>query len=313
MRITGSPSGPAFVNGETTGFSGREEEFYLMAIVIRQARAEDRSDILEISARIWEGHDYVPQVLEEWLEEGGLWAAELDGKVVGLANTSSLSPGELWFEGLRVHPKYRGRGIAKQLARVQLKDALNKRPRSIRMSTAEFNHQSIHIATALGFQEVARFTYMGGPIGGGPEKPEVDYSVDLDRAAEFILNSEYLQESRGLFPCGWVFREFSKPLLEGLTQQGALFCSEPRERIRGALLLLPGLRDEERLDIAFLDGGEQALPKLIRFARGYGSERGRVEFRAVVPGERLVRVLEEEGLSVHPDFRYILVFQYPLR
>lgn len=284
-----------------------------MGITVRKAREEDRSDILEISSHIWQGRDYVPQVLDQWLAEGGLWAAELQGKVVGLANTSALSPGELWFEGLRVHPQWRGRGIARQLARAQLDDALRKQPRSIRMSTAEFNHQSIHIARALGFGEVARFTYMGGPVGGGPKKPEVDSSVDLDRAAEFILDSAYLQESQGLLPCGWVFREFSKTLLEELTERGNLFCFERQGEPRGALLLLPNLRDEERLDIAFVEGDRRVLPKLISLARSYGSEGGREEFRAVVPGERLVRLLEEEGLYVHPDFRYILVFQYPLR
>jgi ribosomal protein S18 acetylase RimI-like enzyme len=303
----------AFRKGGDYHFSGHEKELDLMGIAVRKARPEDKADILEISAQIWEGHDYVPQVLDGWLEEGGLWAAELQGKVVGLANTSALSPGELWFEGLRVHPQYRGRGIAKQLARAQLEDALNGRPGSIRMATAEFNHRSIHIATALGFREVARFTCMGGPIGQGPENREVAPPADLDGAVEFIRNSQFLRESQGLLPCGWVFRDFSKHLVEELTERGALLCFERLGKSRGALLLLPALYHDERLDIAFLDGDQGVLSKLIGFARSYGSEAGGEEFRAVVPGERLVRVLEQEGLSFHPDFRYVLVFQYPLR
>ncbi len=284
-----------------------------METTVRKVRPEDKADILEISAQIWEGHDYVPQVLDGWLEEGGLWAADLNGKVVGLAKTSALSPGELWFEGLRVHPKCRGRGIAKRLAQAQLEDALNGRPGSIRMATAEFNQESIHIAQELGFREVARFTYMGGPIGEGPASSEAVQSGDPDRAAEFIRNSEFLRESHGLLPGGWVFRDFSISLLEGVTERGGLFCSESRGEIRGALLLLPAPYHDERLTVAFIDGDQGVLSELIGFARGYGRERGRVEFRAMVPGERLVAMLEQEGLSFDPGFRYVLVFQYPLR
>ncbi len=249
-------------------------------MIIREAKPEDKGDILEISSQVWEGHDYVPLVLDRWLEEGGLLAAELDGKVVGFAKTTVLGPGELWFEGLRVHPSYRGRGIAKALAEAQLQEALARapRPRSIRLATAEVNRESIHIAEELGFREVARFTYMRGPVaaGEGARGPEAKLVVvqagrqDEDELAEFIFGSEAYCQSHGLLPHGWVFKEFSRERLGELIQQGAFFRCGEGERVRGVIALLPAPYRPEHVVIAFIEGDDEALSALMDFAHCYG-------------------------------------------
>ena len=283
-------------------------------MIIREAKPADKDDILEISSQVWEGHDYVPLVLDRWLEEGGLFAAELDGKVVGFAKTTVLSPGELWFEGLRVHPGYRGRGIAKALAEAQLQEALAWVPRSIRLATAEINHESLHIAAELGFREVARFTYMAGPIGEGRGSPKVVQAEKPDKGelAEFIFSSEAYRQSHGLFPRGWVFFSFTEPFLEKLIGQGALFYYKDEEKVRGVIALLPAPHRPDRLIIAFAEGDGEALSRLTGFAHRYGRDHGFIEFRAMVPTERLVQFLEEHGLSCESDFRYVLVYEYPL-
>jgi GNAT superfamily N-acetyltransferase len=282
-----------------------------MGVIIKRAQPEDKGDILEISAQVWEGHDYLPLVLDLWLTEGGLWVAELNGRVVGFAKTSSLSPGELWFEGLRVGPEYRNRGIARALAKAQLEDALTQAPRSIRFATAEVNHESIHIAEELGFREIARFTYMGGSVGEGTKSPKVVQATDPNKVAQFIFNSEAYLQSRGLLSHGWIFKDLSKTLLEELARQGALFYYKAEGEVHGALVLLPDTYQPERLIIAFIEGDEEALPRLIGFAHHHAKEQGCVEFRAMVPDERLVQALARYDLSFEPDFRYILVYEYP--
>ncbi|MFQ6090750.1 MAG: GNAT family N-acetyltransferase, partial [Candidatus Bipolaricaulia bacterium] len=272
-------------------------------MIIRRATPEDKDDILKISARVWEGHDYIPLALDRWLKEGGLLAAELDGRVVGFAKTSVLGPGELWLEGLRVHPEYRGKGIAKALAATQLQEALAQSPRSVRFATAEVNVESIHISEELGFREIARFTYMAGPIGEGIESPKVAPADDPAEIAEFIFNSEAYHESRGLLPQGWIFKEFSETLLEELIRQGALFYYAGEGEVRGALVLLPAHYGPGRLVIASIEGDGEALAELMGFAHRYAREQGYVEFHAMVPTEQLVRVLAQHGLSFTPDFR----------
>ena len=38
-------------------------------ITLRKATASDKPRIVEISSQIWEGEDYVPDVLDDWLAD----------------------------------------------------------------------------------------------------------------------------------------------------------------------------------------------------------------------------------------------------
>jgi hypothetical protein len=56
-------------------------------LVFRAALPEDKGPLLEIAAQIWEGDDYLPDVIEDWLAShtASLIVAQLGGRVVGLA------------------------------------------------------------------------------------------------------------------------------------------------------------------------------------------------------------------------------------
>src|SRR5512136_867221 len=87
-----------------------------LRLIVRPMTMADKPAVLKISSRIWEGNDYVPLFFDRWVEEGGFWAAELRGRLVGYGKATQLSPGEWWLEGLRVDPDCRKRGIGKELS-----------------------------------------------------------------------------------------------------------------------------------------------------------------------------------------------------
>ena len=49
-------------------------------------RPADRERVVELTADVWEGHDYLPEVFEAWVADpsADFMAAEEDGVVVGL-------------------------------------------------------------------------------------------------------------------------------------------------------------------------------------------------------------------------------------
>ena len=77
-----------------------------MAFELRLATSEDRPRILEISAQIWEGEDYVPAVIDDWLSAPGseLLVATLAGELIAFAHLQWLSPHYVWLEGIRTDP-----------------------------------------------------------------------------------------------------------------------------------------------------------------------------------------------------------------
>ena len=83
---------------------------------VRIAALNDLDDIAEISRTTWDGDDYLEGKAPGWIEDGSLYAGELDGKVIGTFRLTPMPDRVLWLEGLRINTDYQGRGYGRQLA-----------------------------------------------------------------------------------------------------------------------------------------------------------------------------------------------------
>ena len=63
-------------------------------LLIRPARPTDRDRVADLCRDVWEGHDYVPRVFDDWVSDSAsaFQAVALDGMVVGLQRTRPYSP-----------------------------------------------------------------------------------------------------------------------------------------------------------------------------------------------------------------------------
>jgi hypothetical protein len=63
---------------------------------IRKINSSDLKDILEISSKIWGGHDYLPSVINEWLTDPKChtYGVETDGRIVAVGNLRLVDRGK---------------------------------------------------------------------------------------------------------------------------------------------------------------------------------------------------------------------------
>ncbi|MCK4545324.1 GNAT family N-acetyltransferase [candidate division WOR-3 bacterium] len=124
-------------------------------IKIRKIKQSDKERILQISSKIWEGGDYIPDVFDEWIErKDKIFVCIEDNHIVqGMANITIMPDGVLWFEGLRVDVDARRRGYGDMLNKYLIDEA-KKRGRIIRLSTYFHNYESIHIIEKSGFKKI---------------------------------------------------------------------------------------------------------------------------------------------------------------
>lgn len=124
---------------------------------IRKVGALDKKDILEVSRRTWDGHDYLPYVIDEWLSDpdSHVYGVEVDTRLVALANLRFADDGRTgWMEGLRVHPDFRGKGYAHALTRELLERAKGLGVLRLRYTTSTENEASLKLAQRYGFARV---------------------------------------------------------------------------------------------------------------------------------------------------------------
>ncbi|MFW9992607.1 MAG: GNAT family N-acetyltransferase [Candidatus Odinarchaeota archaeon] len=93
--------------------------------MIRDYQASDYPDLLEISKHIWQGEDYLPRRINDYVVDPNShpMVAVENGRVIAIANIRFLTPKIAWLEALRSHPEIRGKGFATELTRKMLDKA----------------------------------------------------------------------------------------------------------------------------------------------------------------------------------------------
>ena len=106
-------------------------------LVIRPVRPADRERVVELTRDIWDGHDYVPRVFDDWVSDAGaaFQAIEMDGTVVGLQRLRPYAKGLIWYEGLRVASTHRRQGVGRAMLRSAIAEAREQNFREIRLAT----------------------------------------------------------------------------------------------------------------------------------------------------------------------------------
>jgi hypothetical protein len=268
-------------------------------LVVRRARAEDRDAILAMSRGIWGGSDYLPLVWDRWLadEKGILLTATLDGTPVGMAKITVLAPGEVWLEGLRLHPDLQGRGLTRQINRATFREVAKLRPRSVRYSTGAGNAVSRHLGERLGFWQVARTRWMwgaarkNGPIRGRVAKPR-----ELDELIAFVRASECYRSMSGLFAIGWTFPELTRKRLQGLLERERVLVSPRRGKIRGVAIYEIGGIDGD-ICLGYADGPEAVIGSLARDVLRVAGMSGHKDASAMLPAGRIARTVRAAGFD----------------
>lgn len=240
---------------------------------------------MAMSERIWGGTDYLPLVWDKWLADrkGVLLTATLDGVPVGVSKVSVLAPGEVWLEGLRLHPDLQGKGLVKQINKAGFREAMKLKPRSIRYSTGAGNAASRHLGELRGFWMVARANWLLGKSMSGP--PGTGRQAELsefDAVSGYVRGSRCFAASGGLCPRGWKFPALSEDRIRTLLAEGRVLVAWGRRGIEGMAIYDIGDIDGD-VCLGFLDGPENVMAGLARDVLRAAGSMGHEDSSAMLP------------------------------
>lgn len=277
--------------------------------LIRDARQSDRAEVLEFTANTWGFGDYIEYVFDDWLNDpSGLFLVAQDprsGRIAAIDKLSFVSPTEAWFEGLRVNPAFRGRGLAAGFQTYMIGEARKLGARTARFITNITNQQVHRMAYRDGFsmQLVVRFWKWvddGAQMGEGataPSGPSRATSTKL-RAAnrdEALLLYNWWRRasshySRDLLHENWSYKETSADEWAQRAVDSCLLVAADAD-VNGAVLppptvlLRPGRSATE--EIAWVLSAVSALgmewEPLMRGLLQYARQQGVREINGLLP------------------------------
>ncbi len=182
--------------------------------------------MLALTAQIWDGHDYVPEVWNGWLLDavGRLIVAELRGRIVGLGKLTCLAPGQWWVEGLRVHPELQGTGIASHMHDYLLRSWEQIGSGVLRLATSAKRLPIHHLCYKTGFRKIAEFSAFRAPALHEPSDQFSSVTEEsIDQALQLAIASPSLALSAGLWDLGWEWAAPTRAYLAQAVERGLAF------------------------------------------------------------------------------------------
>lgn len=229
---------------------------------MRPVRPADRDRVIELTRDVWEGHDYIPRVFDEWVGDAGatFQAAEVDGVVVGLQRLRPYAPGLVWYEGLRVATTHRRQGVARSMLESAIGESKEQGFREMRLGTA--NPDAVKLFESLDFLRLIDVRWWRGPRMEGGESARIPEPGEarkmwpaVDRSAGIDLYGGVSADFNGA-------RDLGADELERLAQIGMLRAGPSGRAVAG-------LREPwgQNLAVAFIAGTGGVLRDLLMALR----------------------------------------------
>ncbi len=264
-------------------------------VVVRPPKPSDKEPLLAFIRQIWHGHDYIPHVWDEWMKDpsGRMFVVEVDGNPVGMNRVRVLEDGSAWFEGARVHPDYRGMGLATALGDNSMKVARRMGARVFRLTSDARNKVAHGQVAKMQFKEVVRVSVLS-PKKGRRFRPQRGVDVadpsDLDRVKATIRGSDEYRAGAGMLWDGLTAVALTDDVIEKRVAEGLVRVSG------GAVAIAAPAREGREVwhQVGFL-GGDAAAG--VRIAKDILS-KSRADWNPVfVPSGAMERALKKEGMK----------------
>jgi len=210
-------------------------------------------------AEVWEGHDYIPRVFDDWVSDPGAWfqAAEVDGELVGIQRLRPIARTVVWYEGLRVAPQRRRQGLARAMLNAAAGQARGLGFTELRLATA--NPDAISLFRSAGFRTLVEPRLWRGRRIEGEEPARMAAPADAGRLLAILRGDPALAAYGGVMANGEWALDVDAELLTRLAEEGAL-------RITAGGRALAAVREGwggDNLWAYFVSGSGGALQELL--------------------------------------------------
>jgi len=231
---------------------------------------DDKEEVLELSSHIWEGHDYIPGVFDEWVEDGGFYSGKLDGKIIAVDKFTDQGDGVIWLEGLRVHPEYQGKGYATKMVNGLMEKVDELDYSTLRFMTTASKEPVKKMADDRGFdiKQVYKYLLMDKErlsVMVKNDLPEVERAKveDLEEIMDMIYSSDGYRDNKKQYMAHWTTYDITDDLIKEEIEKGNGYTIKEDGDVK-AVIFFYYYEAHDALSIPLAVGDKNKIVKLMK-------------------------------------------------
>lgn len=237
--------------------------------MVREARESDKEPLLQFIRKIWDGHDYIPKVWDDWVADRSsvMLVVEAGGRPVGMNRMRYMPDGSAWLEGVRIHPAFRGKGLATMLGRASTERAEKRGVTTYRLTTHARNWRSQRQVAKMGMVEVSRLSVYEAMPGARFREQGGVQEVSAEGAEEAFRTVRATREywlGGGLSWDTFAAVELTPEVFAAEVAAGRVF----RKGTSVAVVKIGGEGETKWKQVCFVGGGVEDAVALVKHAFG---------------------------------------------
>ncbi|MGM0405995.1 MAG: GNAT family N-acetyltransferase [Thermoplasmatota archaeon] len=286
---------------------------------VRELKLSDKEEVVELTSGIWDGRDYIPDLYEEWVNDGGFICGTIDGQIIALAKHTWHDDDVLWLEGLRVHPDHHEEGYGRAMIKGQMEFIEDMDYQAVRFLTSGDKTSVKKVVEDLGFEIKKRYDYLrlndedleniDPPTD--QEIKRVQQEKNVDDVIDFVKDSQELKDYAGLYIEHWTAYTMDETLIKDRVKNG--YCYSVRNKESGKIEALIFLQVHElygSLSATFACGDQEALEELFRFGIKECVSKGYDRFRMKTASDNVIETAKNVGFSYSDHHDCTIVYEY---
>ncbi len=240
---------------------------------IRGAKEQDKGTVLEFCKDTFSWGDYIADVWDKWLSAGRLYVLEEDGSVVGMYHIVFFAK-EAWLEGMRVHPKYRQKGLGTKMM-THAESVIQKG--TVRLVIESQNLPSIQLVKSVGYymEEEWRLYFMT------PEKQSSRVTVATNSQPIDHFGSSTYADS-------WRWLPIDEKEIEKLVLQGRILSSKKGEKISAVGIWNQSNDFPQTLQLGLVNGRREGMLEILRYVQNKAHEMNCDRIQVFAPEKTLL-------------------------
>lgn len=256
-------------------------------VSFRLGQPDDLLEVQEICKDVWDGHDYMPSIWLELLNEATTrtFVAEVEGKMAGFY-CLGLQINEVdragWWRGVRVSSAFKGQGLANRMLEHALDESRRLKLDTLRYGTGETNVPMHRVAERYGLRFVAPYSYLSAKIdllgeadnsNTRPLRPN-----EFETVWQFIQASADWQRGEGLHCDAWTWRKLNPTTIRTMLEHGWVYGSFEDQRLKALTLTVQDDQPEVHdIFVTWLDGSPDGVKALVSYLGKQLARKGQAE------------------------------------